>query len=37
MKKFDYKKWIVENKHGKQPSHSNYGSLNEQSPRQRRV
>ena len=30
MAKFDYKKWIVENKHGKSPSHSNYGSLNEQ-------
>jgi len=37
MKKFDYKKWIVENKHGKQPSHSNYESLNEQSPNLRKI
>jgi len=27
---FDYKKWVVENKRGKAPSHSHYGSLNEQ-------
>ena len=36
MKKFDLKKWIVENKHGKTPSFSNYagsfGKLNEDSP-----
>jgi len=24
MSNFDYKKWIIENKYGKQPSHSNY-------------
>jgi hypothetical protein len=33
MKKFDYKKWIVENKYGKAPSYSSYqgsGTLNEQ-------
>ena len=34
MKKFDFKKWIVENKHGKAPSFSNYsgrfGKINEQ-------
>ena len=32
--KFNYKKWIVENKYGKEPSHSNYqgsGLLNEQA------
>lgn len=36
MKKFDFKKWIVENKYGKSPNYSNYagshGILNEQSP-----
>ncbi len=35
MTKFDYKKWVVENKHGKSPNHSNYagthGILNEQA------
>ena len=32
MAKFDYKKWVVENKYGKTPSYSHYGSgkLNEQ-------
>ena len=34
MKKFDYKKWLVENKFGKTPEHSNYagsrGNINEQ-------
>tara|TARA_Y100000592_G_C5367826_1_gene266937 strand:- start:1 stop:750 length:750 start_codon:yes stop_codon:yes gene_type:complete len=29
--KFDYKKWIVENKFGKTPNHSNYSMLNEQT------
>ena len=32
--KFDSRKWIVENKYGKEPSHSNYqgsGLLNEQA------
>ena len=32
LEKFNLKKWIVENKHGKAPSHSNYRSLNEQIP-----
>ena len=32
MGSFDYKKWVVQNKHGKQPGHSTYGSgnINEQ-------
>ena len=37
MSKFNFKKWIVENKYGKQPSYSNYGSLNEQSPNLRKI
>ena len=32
MAKFDYKKWIVENRYGKSPSYSNYTRLNEQRP-----
>jgi len=31
MTKFNYKKWIVENKFGKPPSYSNYSALNEQT------
>tara|TARA_Y100001973_G_scaffold9341_1_gene12759 strand:+ start:2596 stop:3852 length:1257 start_codon:yes stop_codon:yes gene_type:complete len=31
MTKFNYKKWIVENKFGKAPSYSNYSVLNEQT------
>lgn len=31
IKKFNYKKWVVENKHGKAPSYSHYGSLEERN------
>ena len=35
MKKFDSKKWIIENKFGKEPKHSNYagsfGMISEQT------
>tara|TARA_Y100000004_G_C8896406_1_gene404334 strand:- start:78 stop:833 length:756 start_codon:yes stop_codon:yes gene_type:complete len=31
MKKFNYKKWVVENKYGKVPFYSNYSSLSEQN------
>ena len=31
MGEFNYKKWVVENKFGKEPTYSTYSTLNEQT------